>query len=48
MPIANTSGDQLVNCPIVDGLKFEDVLRWSTVDGRESQVSRTCSMRPPI
>ena len=40
--------DQVVNCPIVDGYKFEDLLRWSTVDGRESSVSRACSMRPPM
>ena len=29
MSIAKTSEDQLVSCPIVDGWKYEDVLRWS-------------------
>ena len=29
MPIAKTSGDQVVKCPIVDGWKFEDMLHWS-------------------
>ena len=38
----------MVNCPVIDGWIFEDVLRWSTVDGRESPVSRVCSMRPPM
>jgi len=28
MSIAKTSGDQVVSCPIVDGWKYEDVLRW--------------------
>ena len=36
------------NGPIVDGWKFEDMLLWSTVDGRESPVNRACSMRPPM
>jgi len=46
--MAKTSEDQWINCPIVDGWKFEDVLHWSTVDDRESPVSRACSMRPPM
>jgi len=49
MPLVKTSKDQVVNYPIiVDVWTFEDVLRWSTVDGRESPVNRACSMRPPI
>src|SRR6218665_1297044 len=48
MPLVKMSRDQVVNCPIVDGWKFEDLLRWSTIDGRESQVSRAYSMRPPL
>jgi len=33
MPLVKTSGDQVVNCPTVDEWKYEDVLRWSTING---------------
>ena len=32
MPIAKTAEDQVANCPIVDGWKIEDVLRWSIAE----------------